>query len=96
MITNERAAVHGAIVGVVVFFPGALGVSLMTGAGMAGALGIALFGSTFGGIGFGAMLGAVLHLMRTETAEEAELAALPVPDRKDGDRDGVTEVHRAA
>jgi hypothetical protein len=96
MISTEQAAVRGAFVGVVVFLPGAFGASLIAGSGIAGALAIAAYGSFFGGIGFGAMLGAVIHLVRAEAAEEAELAALPGARCEGRDHDDVAGMHRAA
>lgn len=57
--------------GVVIFFPTIFGATLLAGGGTAGALGLAAFASFFGGMGFGAMLGGVIHLVQAEDAEAA-------------------------
>ena len=57
--------------GVAVFFPATFGVTLLAGGGADGALALAAYGSFFGGLGFGAMLGGVVNLVRLEEAEAA-------------------------
>jgi hypothetical protein len=47
-------------------------IGLLAGAGVPGALGLAAFGSIFGGLGFGAMLGGVINLVRIEEATEVD------------------------
>ncbi len=68
-MTTQRAAIRGALVGVAVFFPFIVGVTLLAGGGTIGALAVASYGSFFGGMGFGAMLGGVIQLVRAEEAE---------------------------
>jgi len=69
---TDKAAARGALLGVLIFAPSIFVIGLLVGAGVAGALGLAAFGSVFGGMGFGAMLGAVLNLVHIEEAAEAD------------------------
>jgi hypothetical protein len=75
--------IRGALLGVAIFFPAIVGVTLLAGGGSIGALALAAYGSFFGGMGFGAMLGSVIRLVRMEEAEEAALEATPAiaPER---------------
>jgi hypothetical protein len=82
-MTTQRAAIRGALLGVAVFFPFIVGVTFLAGGDTIGALALAGYGSFFGGMGFGAMLGAVIQLVRAEEAEEARRAvAGPEPSRR--------------
>lgn len=84
---TDTAAVRGALLGVLIFAPSIFVIGLLVGAGVPGALGLSAYGSFFGGMGFGAMLGAVINLVRIEEEAEAderakaELAASDDSDR---------------
>lgn len=81
---TEKATARGALLGVVIFAPSMFVIGLLAGAGVPGALGLAAYGSFFGGVGFGAMLGAVINLVRVEQAEGAnERASLERPASDD-------------
>jgi hypothetical protein len=97
-MTTERAAVRGAFLGVVVFFPGVVGMTLLAGGGTSGALALAAYCSFFGGMGFGAMVGSVIHLARAEEAEEAahEHRTAAAPERGPGSADPAVPIDVAA
>jgi hypothetical protein len=96
MRTTEQAAVRGAVVGVAVFFPAAFGASLLAGSGTAGALALAAYGSLFGGLGFGAMFGAVVHLSRVAAVDQQAELTRPVSSDERRDDDEVARIDRAA
>lgn len=85
---TEAAAVRGALLGILIFAPSIFVIGLLVGAGVPGALGLAAYGSFFGGMGFGAMLGAVINLVRIEEeeAEADERAKAELAASDDGDR----------
>jgi hypothetical protein len=97
-MTTERAAVRGAVLGVAVFIPLIVGLTLLAGGGTVGALALAGYGSFFGGVGFGAMLGSVIHLVRRQEAEEAELdrTAAIAPARRSAAQDRAAPLDAAA
>lgn len=68
-----RGAVIGAAIGVTVLFPAVLLLGLAVGAGAASAVGLALVCAFWGGLGLGAMEGAVAAVAREER-REAEAA----------------------
>jgi hypothetical protein len=90
-MSTERAVVRGALVGVTLFFPATFGVTLLAGGTPIAGLSLAAFGSLFGGFGFGAMLGAVINLVRLEEAENADreqtaVVTTEAPAPRDGAR----------
>jgi hypothetical protein len=66
-----RGAVIGAAVGVTVIFPAVLVLGLAVGAGAASAVGLGLVAAFWGGLGLGAMEGAVAAVAREERREAA-------------------------
>ena len=85
-----RAAVRGAIIGVVVVAGVVVAITLYAGARLGDAVGMAAYAAFFGGPGFGAMLGSVHFLSREHSA--APPAAVPASavqgggDQRGGER----------
>lgn len=71
-----RPCTIGAVIGFVVLTAACTVLGMSSGFDDAGSLGMALVGGMFGGIGFGAMFGAIVAITRAEVKErEAEEAA---------------------
>jgi hypothetical protein len=68
-----RAAVIGGVIGVTAMIPAVFVLGIVAGAGTAGAIGLALFCSFWGGLGLGCMEGAVAGFAKEER-REAEAA----------------------
>lgn len=64
-----RAAVRGGIIAFVTVFAFATGIGLSAGFDLGGAVGLGLFAGFWGGPGFGGMLGATLHIIRSHGHE---------------------------
>ena len=76
-----RAAVIGGVIGVAVMVPAVFVLGIVVGAGTAGAIGLALFCSFWGGLGLGGMWGAVAAFGQEERREaEAARARTRVDD----------------
>ncbi len=67
-----RAGVVGAVIGAMVAIPTFFVLGIATGAGTAGAIGLALFCAFWGGLGLGAMWGAVAGFTKEERRELLE------------------------
>lgn len=78
-MTVAKATFRGAVIGALIFLPGVALAAGVAGSGRAGALALAAFAGVWGGVGFGAMLGGVLHLARQEELERQETP--PAGDR---------------
>ncbi len=78
-ITDESAALRGALIGTVIGFFAVGGfafwVSLNAGSSLIAAVGLGLFAAFWGGPGFGGMLGATLAVTRNEEREREAAAA---------------------
>ena len=78
-----RAAVVGCVIGIALMVPAFFVVGIATGAGTAGAVGIALFCSFWGGLGLGGMWGAVAAFGQEERREAEAARALRLRSRVD-------------
>jgi len=85
-----RSAAIGSIVGIVVFLFGTAAVMLAVGLTWQAALGLGLFLAFWGGLGFGAMCGGVLYLLKHEATSApvsnpatSQVTDTPIPTSPD-------------
>src|SRR5207244_1653721 len=84
-----RAAVVGALVGLVVVFAVCAGVMLLAGFSVGDAASVGIFTAFWGGPGLGGMFGATIHLARRESLLLVDTASNVVPEALQSRRSAV-------
>src|SRR5207244_5146115 len=92
-----RAAVVGALVGLVVVFAVCAGVMLLAGFSVGDAASVGIFTAFWGGPGLGGMFGATIHLARRESLLLVDTASNVVPEALQSRRsaDALAQTRRA-